>query len=395
MSLFPHWEESSHWPYLTDDSLLPGESDCRDKHEDDIQTSLSPTSIASFDSIGLHSPLLFSSPHSSIPSLNGYSVPMSDSDSNIPAELPSSVIRNQHAGFNVAENSPSSCSELLPSDTVPNLYGGGFWRVWNLYTDHKFNSYPYGSGEPVRGNWQPDVSRYNLAVSDPTSRASILEDVHQANGPKPIDGNRSAGNAADNHTELPQPAKDTQAEVLHIESCATASSQPLEDGSAPTLPISDVTTLPKAHKATKAKRVPGLNKSTGRAKCDHSHVEKRYRFNLNSALVRLQQCVPALNAETIVKKEPESPDTIGCDSKQDSKLQKGIILSGATDYIQTLKASSVKLESHIELLQKRVVVLQEIALGNPKGAEGSESKRSSPPSAVVLKLPGKARKNRR
>ena len=86
-------------------------------------------------------------------------------------------------------------------------------------------------------------------------------------------------------------------------------------------------------------------------------------------MIELQQCVPALRVKINNQDESGSPDPSTGSPKQDGKLPKGFILENAADYIRTLEARTSELDTHVELLERKLAVLQRIALEKMKEAD--------------------------
>ena len=116
-----------------------------------------------------------------------------------------------------------------------------------------------------------------------------------------------------------------------------------------------------APKSSAAAKRPCPARAGSSGKVPHSAVEKKYRSNLNSKLIELQQCVPSLKAETEIKQEFGNLDTTRRRNKRDVKLQKGLILSSAAEYIRELQGRNFDLERDNKLLKGKLAVLQKIA----------------------------------
>ena len=133
----------------------------------------------------------------------------------------------------------------------------------------------------------------------------------------------------------------------------------------PTKPI-----VPRTPPTTKR---PNPGRTGSAAKVPHSAVEKKYRSNLNSKLIELQQCIPNPNLETEVKQEFGSPDNARRCNKTEVKLQKGLILSSAAKYIRTLQARNSKLEEQNSALERRLSCLQNIACNKDRVVRRDET----------------------
>ncbi len=72
--------------------------------------------------------------------------------------------------------------------------------------------------------------------------------------------------------------------------------------------------------------------------------------------------MPSLKVETEIKQEFGSPDTTRRRNKREVKLQKGLILSSAAEYIRTLQARNSELEARNSFLERRLACLQKVAL---------------------------------
>jgi hypothetical protein len=170
-------------------------------------------------------------------------------------------------------------------------------------------------------------------------------------------------------------------------------------------PVSNDDRSPIAPKSAIVKKALLFKKSSIRVKIPHSAVEKKYRSNLNSKMVELQQCVPALHVKTNIEDESRSLDSTTSSPKRDGKLPKCLILNSAADYIRTLEARTSELDTHVELLERRLVVLQRIALEKTRGADSGfitadrkdkkspEARKSSSISIAEASATGRARKS--
>lgn len=113
---------------------------------------------------------------------------------------------------------------------------------------------------------------------------------------------------------------------------------------------------------------PPLTRTISQTRIPHSAVEKKYRSNLNTKLLELRQCLPALKAKPDVKEEYGTSRSIKGRHSKDIKLQKGLILTTAADYIRTLEARNLELEARNERLELRLEAFQGIALNNEEEA---------------------------
>ncbi|KAI9730833.1 MAG: hypothetical protein M1834_005551 [Cirrosporium novae-zelandiae] len=148
----------------------------------------------------------------------------------------------------------------------------------------------------------------------------------------------------------------------------------------------------------------------------HNIIERRYRTNLNEKIAMLRNSVPSLRTARRPKNTspPSSQDgqdgdddTIDDNSAMSKKLNKGVILTKATEYIQDLERRNRFLEDEIKSLTKRLSRLEGLAEqggidisatfaktteGKPAEKDGTEIKDEDKSSTVgppqgMLKLP--------
>lgn len=82
----------------------------------------------------------------------------------------------------------------------------------------------------------------------------------------------------------------------------------------------------------------------------HNAIEKRYRSNLNSKILSLEQCLP-------VQETPEDEDEVG-----PARKTKSAILTRAVKHIEFLKQNTRRLTLETEELNRKFSALEKIAL---------------------------------
>jgi hypothetical protein len=302
-----------------------------------------------------------------------------------------------------ADNRNWSYAQQSPSS---NLYGfnhGATTRDQSFSTDHALS--PNESADAAYKNWQSSPHRHVLDAGDEASYASILEELNQMDASMLVDSVVSSTNPPDIHSYPPHSTKRTRPQSLGSDSYTSTTLSPVIEATLLPSPVSNDDTSLIAPKSTTVKKTPPIKKSSIRAKIPHSAVEKRYRSNLNSKMIELQQCVPALHVKTNIEDECGSPDATMGSPKQDGKLPKGLILESAADYIRTLEARTSELDTHVELLERRLAVLQRIALEKSRGADSGlmtadrkdkkspESRKSPSISNAIASATGRASKS--
>ena len=241
------------------------------------------------------------------------------------------------------------------------------FRARTLSIDHTIN--PDESADDAYKSWQSSPHRYELDPGDQACYASILEELSQMDSSMLVDRVAPFANPQEAQLCTLRTTKRTRPQPVGRDSYTSPSLSPLKEETLLPSPISNDGSGLVAPKTALAKKRPAIKKSPSRAKIPHSAVEKRYRSNLDSKMFGLQQCVPALHVKTDMEDESVSPDATLESAKQDTKMPKGVILEGAADYIRTLEARTAKLDKHVELLERRLTVLQRIALEKTRGGE--------------------------
>lgn len=84
-------------------------------------------------------------------------------------------------------------------------------------------------------------------------------------------------------------------------------------------------------------------------KTSHNMIEKRYRLKLNDKILSLRNAVPALRNDL-----QEDPATL--DSIRGLKLNKGTVLTKATEYIKQLEQEKEALEAEVASLKHQLVI---------------------------------------
>ena len=250
------------------------------------------------------------------------------------------------------------------------------------YYEEGFNELPKSSQTKTTsrsGNLQHDLepwkmspTQHNWDTSDPTSYDLIMEELDKMDAYVLADGLgvTSFESGPNGLAGLPDvieaPVEQHSSAIAH---------HPAERGSsnASTSPISLVTLMEPSSEASMENRGAvgkssfNLPKAPDQTRIDHSLVEKKYRDNLNTKFSDLQQCVTTHQIEKKIgggKRGAEA--AISC-SKKATKLQKGETISRAVDCINQLSLRNAGLETHIELLERRLTVLQKIAVRKRTG----------------------------
>jgi hypothetical protein len=83
-------------------------------------------------------------------------------------------------------------------------------------------------------------------------------------------------------------------------------------------------------------------------KTSHNMIEKRYRLKLNDKILSLQNAVPALRTPTSPSEDLQSGRGAA------SKLNKGTVLTKATEYIQQLEHEKHQLEQEVTMLKEQL-----------------------------------------
>jgi hypothetical protein len=285
----------------------------------------------------------------------------------------------------VSNDDPSSDNWHLPAMSNPldncdwpysqqpptnNLYGfnhGAPYRSQSISADQSVCLYE--AADTAYKKWESSPNRRQLDASDQVSSASILDELNQMDAAILINSVASSAIPPDARSYPPHSTKRTRRQSLHNDSYDSTSLSLVMEATLLPSPVSNDDRCLVAPKSTMAKKRPPFKRSPIRVKIPHSAIERRYRSNLNTKMIELQQCVPALRVKISNEDESGSPDPSMGSPKQDRKLPKGFILENATDYIRTLEARTSELDTHVELLERRLAVLQRIALGKLKGAD--------------------------
>jgi hypothetical protein len=284
----------------------------------------------------------------------------------------------------VSNNDPSSDNWRLPAMSNPldhcdwpysqqpptnNLYGfnrSAPSRSQSISTDQSI--WLYEAADTAYTKWESSPNRHQLDASDQVPYASILDELIQMDAAICINSVASAAIPPNARSYRPHSAKRTRRQSLHNDSYDSTSLSIVMEATLLPSPVSNDDRRLVAPKSTMAKKRPPFKRAPIRTKLPHSTIEKRYRSNLNTKMIELQQCVPALRVKINNEDESGSPDPSTGSPEQDRKLPKGFILENAADYIRTLEARTSGLDTHVELLERKLAVLQRIALGKLKGA---------------------------
>jgi hypothetical protein len=290
-----------------------------------------------------------------------------------------------HCDPSVSNNDPSSDNWHLPAMSNPldncdwpysqqpptnNLYDlnrGAPSRSQSISTDQSVCL--YGAANTAYKKLESSPNQRQLNASDQVSYPSILDEPNQMDAAILVDGVASSAIPPEKRSYPSHSTKRTRRQSLHNDFYDSASLSPVMEAIFLPSPVSDNDRRLVAPKPVMAKKRPPFKKSLIRAKILHSAVEKRYRSNLNTKMIGLQQCIPVLRMKIGNEDESGTPDPSTGSPKQDRKLLKGFILESAIDYIRTLEARASQLDTHVGILERRLAVLQKIALGKMKGAD--------------------------
>jgi hypothetical protein len=83
-------------------------------------------------------------------------------------------------------------------------------------------------------------------------------------------------------------------------------------------------------------------------KTSHNMIEKRYRLKLNDKILSLQNAVPALRSSTSPSQDLQTGRSAA------SKLNKGTVLTKATEYIQQLEHEKFQLQQEVTTLKEQL-----------------------------------------
>lgn len=87
-------------------------------------------------------------------------------------------------------------------------------------------------------------------------------------------------------------------------------------------------------------------------KTSHNMIEKRYRLKLNDKILSLRNAVPAIRSPTLPTGEQSVLDTEH--AKISNKLNKGTVLTKATEYIHQLEQEKKALEQEVAILKAQL-----------------------------------------
>ena len=115
-------------------------------------------------------------------------------------------------------------------------------------------------------------------------------------------------------------------------------------------PINKTTNIPIARRKNSDTPATDSPNSLGKApKTSHNMIEKRYRLKLNDKILSLRNAVPALRNDM-----HEDPATL--DSIRALKLNKGTVLTKATEYIKQLEQEKEALEAEVANLKQQLAI---------------------------------------
>ena len=280
---------------------------------------------------------------------------------------PSYVGQNQYSATKTSNDGTWPQSYPLLIDPQHKYRQDDFNKPPNSSMDHFLDL--SGGAERTYETWQSDLTEHDRDGCDPTTYEPVVEDLNKMDAFVLASEIHSFENSPDDTSYLPDIVGRSEEQFPYAAPQISTSTGSSKDSLAPISPISNDEAVPEASKATPATTTmqrPSLDKSPDQTRMDHSVVEKKYRDNLNAKFWDLQQCVPTLQVGSDEKSGPRGSGAVISGSGKAAKLQKGEIISRAVNYIRTSSARTSSLETHIELLDRRLVVLQRIALQKTK-----------------------------
>jgi hypothetical protein len=268
-------------------------------------------------------------------------------------------------------NPPNSCdwshSQQPPTNNLYGLNRDAPSQSQSISTDQSVSLYE--TADTAYKKWESNPNQHQLDASDQASYSLILDEPNQMDAAILVNSVASSAIPPDTRSYPSRSTKRMRRQSLHNDSYDSTDLSPVIEAIHLPSPVSSNDRPLVALKSVMAKERPSFKKSLIRVKIPHSAVEKRYRSNLNTKMIGLQQCVPVLRM-TIENEDKSGRLDPGTGSpKRDRKLLKGFILESAADYIRTLEARASQRDTHVEVLERRLAVLQRIALGKMKGAD--------------------------
>ena len=296
-------------------------------------------------------------------SSSGYSSNLSHLSWNESPILPSHLAQNQYFTPGAFTDGPWPQSDLAPVDRSLTYRQDDLSKPLNSLMEYD-PDFAVNAGQD-RETWQPDPTEQHWDTCDPACYELILEELNKMDANVLADGFASFESNPYTLSGLPDIVEGSEEQSSYA-----ASQDPTSADSPPTSLASNspavVKRTPseaaKESLSTTAMRRPNMIKSIEQIKTDHSVVEKKYRDNLNAKFLELQQCVPPHQVGKDGERGSRAPDAARSRSGDAVKLQKGEIISGAVDYIRELSTRTSDLETYIKLIERRLTVLQKIAL---------------------------------
>ncbi|RCK63397.1 Carbohydrate metabolism regulator TYE7 [Candida viswanathii] len=108
---------------------------------------------------------------------------------------------------------------------------------------------------------------------------------------------------------------------------------------------------------TKPKRRAPRKKLTESQKKAHNKIEKRYRININAKIAGIQKIIPWVALEKTAFETGESIDA-ECEAKNNTKLNKSMILEKATEYIIYLQKREKDFVEENQMLKEQLAKLR-------------------------------------
>ena len=135
-------------------------------------------------------------------------------------------------------------------------------------------------------------------------------------------------------------------------------SQPKSKPTTPTLPAAT------RRKSSGTASTESPTSAVRPTKTSHNMIEKRYRLKLNDKILALRNAVPALRASASA-----SEDLLQPGRGVASKLNKGTVLTKATEYIQRLEQEKYQLEQEVAALKEQLAASKRSEESNEQNFE--------------------------
>ena len=294
-------------------------------------------------------------------SISGSSTNSSDFDPNILTNYSPTSIWDQSALSCVSDHSNWSSSQQITTNDFFGFNHCGTSQGQSFPTKHA-SSRDDSAGAACE-SWQSIPHRHIADVGYQESNEFTLEELNQIEDSKFASVVAFPASPTDVRPYLLRSTEPTRLQSQGSDSDISKNLSPDTERTLLSSPVSSDDRSPISRKSIIERMDPPCKKSPVRANITHRAVEKRYRSKLDSKMIELQQCVPILDIKTKIEDDCEGPDPTSATSpKHDGKLPKGLILERAVAYIRSLEARASEQGVRVELLERRLAVLQRIAL---------------------------------